>query len=253
MKNLFTILLSCLMISLFLSCSMEPEQDFVENEKETFESLKMKVEAMAQEYGVGVSINERVWRKRLPSIDDIEKDFIRIKELSAATRSNMDSTSVNQSYTSVFSNANTNISALENKPRVLKTSTERLPDRGSFLHTLYVHDASKQVTYEIEIDVDWQFGGALYYSSVEFDAKVKEYVEDFYHPYYGDYVPNTTTRILSSSYNFYGSRIIGKGKSFSGSSVVEHYYYNDQISPEEKFTISTTYNNSTGIGMSSVL
>ncbi|MBQ2446988.1 MAG: hypothetical protein II277_01105, partial [Bacteroidales bacterium] len=83
MKNLFTILLSCLMISLFLSCSMEPEQDFVENEKETFESLKMKVEAMAQEYGVGVSINEKVWRKRLPSIDDIEKDFIRIKVLSA--------------------------------------------------------------------------------------------------------------------------------------------------------------------------
>ena len=81
MKNLFTILLPFLIIPLFLSCSMEPEQDFVENEKETFESLKMKVEAMAQEYGVGVSINDKVWRKRLPTIDDIEKDFIRIKEL----------------------------------------------------------------------------------------------------------------------------------------------------------------------------
>jgi|GEM_PF-5962674 len=251
MKKLFASLLSCLMISLFLSCSMEPEQNFVE--KETFESLKMKVEAMAQEYGVGVSINESVWRKRLPSIDDIEKDFIRIKELSAATRSNMDSTSVNQSYTSVFSNANTNISALENKPRVLKTSTEHLPDRGGFMHTLYVRAASKQVMYEIEIDVDWQFGGILYNSYIEFDAEVKEYVEDFYHPYYGDYVPNTITKIQSSAYNFYGNRIIYKGKSFSGSSIVNHYYYDDQLSPEESFFITTTYNNSTGVGVSSVM
>ncbi|MBO5834581.1 MAG: hypothetical protein J6R12_00895 [Bacteroidales bacterium] len=224
MKNLFTILLSCLMISLFLSCSMEPEQDFVENEKETFESLKMKVEAMAQEYGVGVSINEKVWRKRLPSIDDIEKDFIRIKELSAATRSNMDSTSANQSYTSVFSNANTNISALENKPRVLKSYNER-PIYGSYDKYTYLSDDG--CYYDINVTVSWQYGGG---SNVRFSATVTE-----------DKFNGTHCEIWNPSYRF-------SGNSFTASCTIYHYRYSSQFNPSNIFYVHTTYNANTGIG-----
>ena len=247
MKNLFTILLSCLMISLFLSCSMEPEQDFVENEKETFESLKMKVEAMAQEYGVGVSINEKVWRKRLPSIDDIEKDFIRIKELSATTRSNMDSTSVNQSYTSVFSNANTNISALENKPRVLKTSMERLPDTGDYTNMLFnVRDDDN--SYDVETTVTWRYGGPLSESYVKFKADIQEFISST-----GSYKDNTITETFSWTYNFTGNRLLDKGKSFWGTAVVYFRYYDGQNPPEKIFSVSTTYTNSTGIGITEIV
>ena len=254
MKKLFASLLSCLMISLFLSCSMEPEQNFVENEKETFESLKMKVEAMAQEYGVGVSINESVWRKRLPSIDDIEKDFIRIKELSAATRSNMDSTSVNQSYTSVFSNANTNISALENKPRVLKTSTEYLPDRGYYSQDITVNSTKfNDPIYEIAASVSWCFGGVKTSSYVSFDAIVAMRNNDISSPNFGSIVPNTISEIEYPTYEFTGSRIMYRGKSFSGSCVI-HFYnsINHGISPDKVFSYNTWYNNENGVGLISI-
>ena len=223
MKNLFTILLSCLMISLFLSCSMEPEQDFVENEKETFESLKMKVEAMAQEYGVGVSINESVWRKRLPSLEDIEKDFIRIKELSAANEARMDSTSITS--TSVLSSTRNDVGALENKPRVLKSFNER-PITGHYDDIFYIYDHSEWCYYDVSVTVYWQYGGGSY---VRYTASVST-----------DDNISSRCEIVNPFYYF-------TGKSFTGSFMLYYYDAGSNV-PAKIFYVSTIYDSTTGLG-----
>lgn len=224
MKKLFASLLSCLMISLFLSCSMEPEQNFVENEKETFESLKMKVEAMAQEYGVGVSINENVWRKRLPSIDDIEKDFIRIKELSAANKAKMDTSSTNATSTVIFNSSGSDVVALENKPKVLKSFNEQ-PIYGSYDKDVYIYDYG--CYYDINVTVYWQYGGG---SNVSFSATVTE-----------DKFNGTHCEILNTLYSF-------SGNSFTASCTIYHYRFSSQFNPSNYFYVHTTYNANTGIG-----
>lgn len=224
MKNLFASLLSCLMISLFLSCSMEPEQNFVENEKETFESLKMKVEAMAQEYGVGVSINESVWRKRLPSIDDIEKDFIRIKELSAANKAKMDTSSTNATSTVIFNSSGSDVVALENKPKVLKSFNEQ-PIYGSYDKDVYISDGTYY--YTINVEVSWKYGGGSY---VSFAVNM-----------FDEFFNRTSCEVVNPTYQF-------AGRSFIASCTINHFRDINHVHPYYWFYVSTTYNADNGVG-----